>query len=242
MREFFKYLFIVIVAAEGWGCSVRDKDLTTDVGTMTEANALLKDEFYDEARKQYYRVKTEFPHSPLQVEVDLKIAESYFLEESYVTAASSYEDFIKTYPGRPEIPEALYQLGMCYVHQMPNTPERDTRPTAKVVDTFTRLMIDYPQSKHQETAQRHIETARDQLARKIYEIGRFYEKMRNYESAARRYGELADQYPEHALTEESLARQVKMLRRAGQEESAENLAINFQEKFPNSQFKSMIQK
>ncbi|MDB5037053.1 MAG: uptake lipoprotein-like protein, partial [Bacteriovoracaceae bacterium] len=222
------------------GCASHQKNLTTDRGTLDEANYLQEKGFYDEARKQYLRIKTEFPQSSLQVETDLKIADSYYQEESYQTAANSYEDFLKTYPGRPEVPEALYKLGMCYVKQMPSTAQRDTRPTAKVVDKFTRLIVDYPDSKHAAEAQGYIEKARSQLADKIYQIARFYERMGEYDSAARRYADFYDQYSSNTLAEEALAREIKNLKLSGQKEKAEALVTKFQEKFPKSKFTSII--
>lgn len=199
----------------------------------------MEDEFYEEARKQFLRLKTEFPQSALQVEADLRIADSYYEEESYQTAAQSYDDFLKTYPGRPEYSEALYKMGMCYVKQMPSTPQRDTRASSKVVDTFTRLMLDFPNTKHSQEAQSYIDRARHQLATKIYEIARFYERMKQYDSAARRYAELADQYSEHGLIEEAMAREIRCRRRAGQQEKAEALLKSFLEKYPTSSFLSL---
>lgn len=221
-------------------CSGASKNLNTDVGTMTEGDRLKDDEFFEEARKQYMRIKTEFPQSPLQVEADLKIAETYFLDESYPAAATAYEDFVRTYPGRPELPKALYQLGMSYKNQMPSTPQRDTKSTVRVIDVFTRLLVDFPKSEYSEKAGQYVEEARDQLAQKIYEVGRFYEGQKAYAPAARRYKELQEQYPDHKLNEEAFAREIRCLRKAGHSESAEGLSQRFIEKFPNSEFMSMI--
>jgi outer membrane protein assembly factor BamD len=232
MKKFLIAALLVMGA-----CTSVKNNLNTDSGTMAEGDRYMNDDFFEEARKQYYRIKAEFPLSSLQVLADLKIAESYYREESFKTAASSYEEFIKTYPGRPEIPDALFSLGMCYVQQMPNTPQRDTRASSKVVDTFTRLLVDYPESSHIAEAQKYMSEARDQLAKKIYEVGRFYEKMGDYDSAARRYAEVADQYSDHAaLVEESLAREVKCFRKAGKKEKADALASTFREKYPQSKW------
>lgn len=207
---------------------------------MSEGDRLMESEFYEEARAQFTRIKTEFPQSPLQLEADLKIADTYYREENYSAAASAYEDFIRTHPGRPEIPKALFQLGMSYYKQMPDTPQRDTRATAKVVDTFTRLLVDFPNSDYTKDAQKYVEEARDQLAEKIFEIARFYERQGDYAPAARRFDEIANQYPDNKLAEEALARRVRCLRKTNQAEEADRLAVKFQEQFPKSEFMSMI--
>lgn len=228
--------FLIVLA----GCATAPKNLTTDDGTLAEGERLLKDEFFEEARAQFFRIKTEFPQSPFQLQADLKIAESYFLEEAYSSAASAYEDFIRTYPGKREIPFALHQLGLCYIKQMPNTPQRDTRATVKVVDVFTRLTIDHPESEYSKDAPQHIEKARKQLAQKIFDIAAFYEKQKDFDAAARRFQELQNQYPDSALAEEAMARQVRCLRKDGKAELAEKIGQEFQQKFPKSEFMSMI--
>ncbi len=237
MKTLFSIFLIFSVLC---GCSSRVKDLTSAEGTIKEGDALLEDDFYEEARKQYLRVKTEFPSSSLQYLADLKLADTYYKEESFKAAAESYQDFIKTYPGRPEISEALYKLGMSYANQMPSTAQRDTRATSKTVDTFTRLMIDFPDSPHSQEAQEWITKARTQLASKVWEIARFYERMKQYDSAARRYGEFYDQYADDNRAEEAFARQIRNLRRSQETDRADALTQVFEEKFPNSKFTSTI--
>lgn len=221
-------------------CAAKHYDKTTDVGTLNEAKSLRERGFYEEARQQYLRIKTEFPQSPLQVEASLQNAHSYYEEESFTAAASAYQEFLKTYPGRPEIPEAIYFLGMSYAKQMPSTPQRDTRVTSQAVDTFTRLMIDFPDNSHKDEVNKLIEEAREQLATKIYEIGRFYEKNNAYPAAAKRYANLIEQYPDSSLAEEAEARQILCLKKSGDSEKASRLRDLFEEKFPNSKFGSMI--
>jgi len=240
MKNRFQIFLMLAASLAFLSCSTASKHLTTDTGTMAEGDRLKSNDFYEEARAQYTRIKTEFPQSQLQLEADLKIAETYYLEESYTAAAAAYEDFIRTYPGRPEIPKALYQLAMSYRQQMPSTPQRDTKSTAKAVDVFTRLLVEYPNSEHAKEAQTSVEEARKQLAEKIYQVGRFYERDKKFEAAAKRFQELTNQYPDVDLAEESYAREVENLRKAGKSEDANLKATRFQEKFPKSEFMSRI--
>lgn len=233
-------LFVILCVSFFISCSTKKFDLTTDRGTIQEADSLRERGFYEEARAQYLRIKTEFPQSPLQVEASLKTALSYYEEESYTASATAYSDFIKTYPGSPEIPEALFKLGMSYVHQMPSTPQRDTRPSAQVIDTMTRLMIDHPDNPHRAEATKWINTARNQLAQKVFDIARFYEKKKDWLAASKRYGEVYEQFSDLPLAEEALARQVRCLNRSGEKEKASKIREIFEEKFPKSNFRSMM--
>jgi outer membrane protein assembly factor BamD len=124
---------------------------------------------------------------------------------------------------------------------MPKTPQRDTRSTAKAIDAFTRLMMDFPNNSHAVEAQQWIEKGRNQLAEKIFTVGAFYEKMGDYDSAAKRFDELISQYSETKWVPESLAREIRDLRRSNQKEKADQLAASFLEKYPDSKFKSWIE-
>ena len=232
-------IFLAVLLA-GIACSTKVKNLDTPEGTMAEAERLFDDEFFDEARTQFYRIKTEFPSSPYQAQADLRVADSYFKEESFSVAATSYEEFVKTYPGNDKLPYALYRMGLSFANQMPSNVQRDSRATRRAADTFTRLLVDYPNCEYVDEAQKQVDRAQSELAEKIYEIGRFYEKKEDFLAAAKRYGEVADVYSDQKIAEESFARQIKMLRSGGQGEQADELSKIFQTRYPSSEFRTMI--
>ena len=241
MLKYRMSLISLTLLLAGSACSTKVKNLDTPEGTMAEAERSFDDEFFDEARTQFYRIKTEFPSSPYQAQANLRVADSYFKEESYSVAATSYEEFVKTYPGNEKLPYALYRMGLSFANQMPSNAQRDDRATRRAADTFTRLLVDYPSCEYVEEAQKQIDRAQAELAEKTFQIGRFYEKKDDYLAAAKRYGEVADVYSDQKIAEESLARQIKMLRSAGQGEQADELSKLFQTRYPGSEFRSMIQ-
>lgn len=216
------------------GCSTHVKNLNTPEGTLSEANRLMKDEFYEEARNQFFRIKTEFPESSLQAEADIRIADSYFEEDSYSAAADSYENFIKTYPRHPKTSYALFKMGQSYMKRMPDNPQRDSREAQKAVDTFTRLIVDYPQSEYVPEALKSIDKAQNNLAEKIYRIARFYEKKEEFSAAASRYAELIELYPDHRLVRDSMQRQIRMLKESGEIEKASQLEKRFNELYSST--------
>ncbi len=197
--------------------------------------------FYEEARTQFTRIKTEFAQSPLQVQAVLKIADSYFEEESYNAAATAYQEFIRTFPGQPEVPDALFRLGLSYAKQMPSTPQRDARATGQTLDTFTRLLAEYPNYAKKDEAQQWIERAENQLADKIFGIARFYEKKELYDSAARRYGELVQFYSHLPQAEEALARQIRCLKLSKDNSKAEELTSFFTERYSDSKYRDLLE-
>lgn len=234
---------LISVFAALWilACSQKNHDLTSDAGTLAYGKQLLEDEFFEEARTQFNRLKTEFPQSPLLVETDLMIAETYYRDESYQAAASALEDFIRTYPGRPEVPDALYKLGMSYAKQMPSSPQRDARATQKAVQTFSRLISTFPNSEHVTEAHERVKEARTLLANKVYRIGRFYEGQKDYAASARRYAELVSLYSDLEIAEEAFARRVRMTNLAGEKDAATALAAEFLSRYPDSKHKALVE-
>jgi len=231
----------ICLGASVFGCAAKVHDLKTAQGTIEEGTRLIKDEFYDEARKQFLRVKTEFPDSGLQAKADLRIADSYFEEESYAVAATSYQDFLKTYPSRPEAPYALYRMALSYAKQMPSNAQRDSRNTRKVLDTFTRLLVDYPNSKYAPEAIKWMKVAQNLLAEKSFDIAVFYEKQNNFAAAANRYKEVVELYADNPLAEEAMANEIICLRKAGKNNVADEVTKEFQAKYPSSKYTSRIQ-
>lgn len=221
-------------------CSTKTKNLDTAEGTMIEGERLLKEEFFEEARTQFFRIKSEFPTSPLQVKADLRIADSYFAEESFPAAATAYEDFIRTYPGREETPYAMFRLGMSHAKQVPDNYQRDSHSTEKAVDVFARLLVDYPNSEYRDQALEWVNRAQDQLARKAFHIANFYEKQKKDLSAAIRYERMAESFPDHPLAEEALAKRIVLLKKAGKTDNLPELIESFNRQFPDSKFKTMI--
>ncbi len=235
-RPIILLLGILVLSA----CATTTKNLGSPEGTLSEAERLMKEEFYEEARTQYQRIKTEFPESPLQVKANLGIADSYYAEESYPAAVTAYEEFVRTYPGRPEIPYAIFRLGMSHANQIPGNFERDSRSTEKALDVFSRLIVDFPNSEYKDEAWKWVNKSQDELAQKAFSIAEFYERRRLYLASAIRYARIPELFPDHKLVEESQARRIRMLRKAGKPDEAASLTESFKRQFPESKFSNMI--
>jgi len=81
-------------------------------------------EDYKKAIETFNRVRDEYPLSPVAIMAEMGIADSYFENEQYVDAEVAYNSFIELHPTNPNVPYALYQLGMCHYSQM-QTIDRD---------------------------------------------------------------------------------------------------------------------
>src|SRR4051812_6021875 len=59
----------------------------------SEAERLFKDEQYLIAVEKFRDIKNRFPYSPRATDAELKIADSYFAQDTFLEAESAYEIF-----------------------------------------------------------------------------------------------------------------------------------------------------
>ena len=117
----------------------------------------------------------------------------YHLKE-YLIAASSFEDLARRFPNSPLVPEALYAIGLCYWKLSPRYA-LDQEYTGKCVEAFQNFIDAYPKMTEKVAeAQDYIARCRDKLARKEYESGVIYLKMKDYPAATLYFRKVADLY------------------------------------------------
>ena len=104
-------------------------------------------------------------------------------------------------PTRPT-PQYLYAIVELY-DQIPDIT-RDQEPRSKALGAFQELVERYPKSEYADDAKFKIQVARDQLAGKEMEVGRFYLKKRNYPGAVNRFQVVVAQYQPTRHVEEAL--------------------------------------
>lgn len=107
------------------------------------------------------------------------LAESHFGMKEYIIAASEYEKTVLQYPQSTVAPEAEYKLGLSFYKLSPKY-SLDQEYTNKAIGAFQLFIEDYPYSERVKDAQEMISTCRHKLARKEYENGRLYSKMKEY--------------------------------------------------------------
>jgi outer membrane protein assembly factor BamD len=124
----------------------------------------------------------------------LGIADSFFENEQYVDAEVAYNSFVELHPTNPNVPYAMFQLGMCHFHQM-QTVDRDQTETLKARKEFERLIARFPQSKFAIMAEKNLREVKQRLAEHEFYIGEFYYRTRKYEAALKRFEGIQRDYP-----------------------------------------------
>lgn len=158
---------------------------------------------YEGAREAFEKLKDWYPYSEYAKLAELKIADANYRLGNYEEAIFAYEEFESLHPRNEAIPYVIYQTGMCYFEQM-DTPDRDQVSTRKALDTFGRLVRDYPNDPYAVKAQENINTCLRSLAQSELNIGLFYYNDGHYKAALRRFKNVLSRYPDVGIHQEAL--------------------------------------
>ncbi len=125
--------------------------------------------------------------------------------------AGQYDDcinaakrYVTLHPGSPDAAYAQYLIGSSYYDQILDVT-RDQERAQKAISAFEDVVHKYPDSEYALAAKKKIEMARDQLAGKEMEIGRFYLQKHDFLGAINRFKVVVTQYQTTREVEEALA-------------------------------------
>ncbi|MDQ7081783.1 MAG: outer membrane protein assembly factor BamD [Aquificota bacterium] len=149
--------------------------------------------------------------TPKQIEnAKFLLAKSYYLDEEYVDAVVSLEDYIFYYPKLSRTEEAYYLLVDSYVKIAPD-PYRDQEYTWKAIDKAKEFLSRFPKSGFAPKVQKLITEAYKKIAKHEYYIAKFYEDYGYTYSAALRYREILINFAQYVSEPEIAYRYIRCL-------------------------------
>ena len=177
-----------------------------------EAVDALRAEEYTRAAERFDDVERQHPYSVWAVKASLMAAFSHYQATDYEQAVLALDRFIQLHPGNSDIAYAYYLRALCYYERISDVV-RDQFNTEKALTALREVVRRFPDSDYARDARLKIDLARDHLAGKEMDIGRYYLTRGHYLAAVRRFRRVVDIYettthiPEalHRLTEAYLA-------------------------------------
>ena len=163
---------------------------------------------YEKAIDKFQKLKDYYPFSKYAILAELKIADAHYKRQEYGEAIFAYENFEQLHPRNEAIPYVIYQIGRCYYDQI-DTPDRDQTSAQKALESFHRLMEQFPKDQYAVRANEHIDQCQKSLAGHAYVVGRFYYKTKHYKAALHRFMSVISEYPDvgyHAKALEYIAK------------------------------------
>ncbi len=114
------------------------------------------------------------------------------------------------HPGSPDAAYAQFIIGSSYYDQIPDIT-RDQGRTEKAIAALEEVSRKYPDSEYAQNAKHKIEMARDQLAGKEMDIGRYYMNKKDFAGAINRFKIVVTQFQTTRHVEEALMRLAECL-------------------------------
>ena len=190
---------------------------------------------YKLAAAQFDEVERQHPYSIWARRAQLMSAFSYYVAGEYNVAIASSRRFLSLHPGSREAPYAYYMIAVSYYEQISDV-QRDQQITQQALDSLGELIRRYPGTDYAADARLKVDLARDHLAGKEMEIGRFYQKRGLYLAAATRFRTVIDQYDTTSHTPEALHRLVETYLSLGIPEEARKAAAVLGSNYPGSKW------
>lgn len=151
--------------------------------------------------------------------------------KQYEEARDAAERYIEYYPSDEDSAYAQYIIALSYYDQIEDVG-RDQQVTAKALEAFKTLMVNYPNSEYVKAAELKYDLAFDHLAGKEMEVGRYYLKRQQFPAAINRFRIVVEEYQTSSYTAEALHRLVEAYLSMGLVEEAQSagaiLGYNYQ--------------
>ncbi len=190
---------------------------------------------YKEAAKKFEEVDRQHPYSDWARKALLMSAYSYYSAAMYTEAITAAKRYVTLHPGSPDAAYAQYIIGSAYFDQIPDVT-RDQGRTEKAMNALDEVARKYPDTEYAASAKKKLDIARDQLAGKEMEVGRFYMERRDYTGAINRFKVVVTQYQTTRHVEEALERLTEAYMALGIVQEAQTAAAILGHNFPDSRW------
>ena len=188
-----------------------------------------------EASKKFEAIDRQHPYSEWARKALVMSAFASYRSGDYDTAINSSKRYLSLYPGSEEAAYAQYIMGLAYYRQIPDVT-RDQKEAARAAAAMREVFEKYPDSEYAEDASAKLRIARDQLAGKEMQVGRYYLERREYVAAINRFKNVVDVYSDSRHVEEALARLTEAYYAMGLTREAQAAASVLGQNFPDSQW------
>ena len=212
-------------------------DVETDPADVlyNQALANMRAGRLSEASRKFEAIDKQHPYSEFARKAMVLNAFATYRMGRYSDSINSARRYISLYPNSEDTAYAYYLIGLAYYKQIPQVT-RDQRVTRRAIQAFNEVITRYPESEYVLDSEEKMRFARDQLAGKEMQIGRYYQERKEYAAAINRFRTVVERYPNTRQVEEALARLVEVYYAMGLTSDAQAAAAVLGHNFPDSQW------
>jgi outer membrane protein assembly factor BamD len=188
---------------------------------------------YKSAAKKFEEVDRQHPYSDWARKSLIMSAFAYYESGDYDESITAAKRYIMLHPGSPDAAYAQFLVGSSYFDRIPDI-SRDQEKTEKAVAELEEVVRKYPNTEYAASAKKKIEIARDQLAGKEVDVGRWYMQKKDYTAAINRFKVVVTRYQTTRHVEEALMRLTEAYMTLGIVGEAQTSAAVLGHNFPDS--------
>jgi outer membrane protein assembly factor BamD len=219
-------------------CGTTEKDTYTEKPVESIYNTAMNqmiDGSYAKAAKTFDEVERQHPYSVWATKGQLMAAYALYEAGKYDESIVAADRFISLHPGHRDIAYAYYLKALNYYVQIADVG-RDQKQTQQALTALADVVKRFPESKYGRDAHLKIDLARDHLAGKEMEIGRWYERQADYLAAINRFKHVVDDYQTTTHVPEALHRLAECYTALGLTEEASRVASVLGYNYPGSEW------
>ncbi len=185
------------------GCSSKKINENDPKEMFEDAEIDIKNDRYLLALDKLRVLKSKFAYTSYGALAQLRIADVYFLQESYPESAASYETFVELYPKHEKSAYALFRAGESQFLDIPSNIARDLKSAESAIRTLDLYSKKYPNDEHFQKALEMRQLAYERLAEKELSIAQFYIKRKKPEAARLRLNKILDNFSHSSSAEKA---------------------------------------
>jgi outer membrane protein assembly factor BamD len=158
-----------------------------------------------------------------------------YRQNQYSDAIATGNRYLTLYPGSKDAAYVQYLIGLSNWRQIASVTQ-DQKFSTRTIESMNKVVKDYPTSEYVADAQVKMRFARDQLAGKEMQVGRYYLERKEYLAAIQRFRVVVEQYSNTNQIEEALARLVEAYYAMGVVQEAQTAAAVLGHNYPDSKW------
>lgn len=237
-------LALVLALGAMTGCSKTSDDLDLNAYATTiepadvlynQALANLTSGRLKEASRKFTAIDRQHPYSEFARRSLVMGAFTQYRRGKYDEAIGQAKRYLTLYPASEDAAYAQYIIGLSHYRQIPEVT-RDQRAARETVRAMSAIVEQYPDSEYVDDARVKMIAARDQMAGKEMQTGRYYQERREWTASINRYRNVVEDYADTRHVEEALARLTEAYYSMGLVAEAQDAAAVLGHNFPDSKW------
>ena len=193
----------------------------------------LKDGSNKSAIKDFSEVERQYPYSSWATKAILMQAYAHYQAGSFDDTVVAANRFITLHPGHKDAAYAHYLIALSNYERI-NDVKRDQTATHQALEALEEVERRFPGTAYAQDAGRKVLIARDHLAGKEMDIGRYYYRQGSYLAGINRFKRVVTEYQNSSQTPEALYRLSEGYMALGVVSEAQTAAAVLGHNYPDS--------